>query len=96
MKSAIFALAQEVTGQPDPETAVGEVLQTYLQQKMRRCRRTIARLEKKYGLTFEGFTQRLGRELPLSWEHEQDFLAWEEALTNLRYFEEHLSQLNAH
>lgn len=92
MKSAILELAQELTGQPDPESA--EALQTYLQEKIRRCRRMVARLEKKYKLSFEEFTRRLGGELPLSWEHERDFL--EEALTNLRCFEERAQQLQAH
>ena len=88
MKPAILELAQELTGQPDPESAMSEVLHAYLQLKIRRCRRLIARLERKYGMGFEEFARRLGVELPLSWEHERDFLAWEEALTNLRYFQE--------
>lgn len=96
MKSTILDLAQELTGQPDPESAVGEALQTYLQEKIRRCRRVIARMEKKYGVSFEEFSRQLGTELPLSWEHERDFLTWEEALTNLRYFEERAHQLQAH
>ena len=93
MKPAILKLAQEVTGQPDPESAVGEALKTCLHQKIRRYRRITGRLEKKYGVSFEEFSRRLGTELPLSWEHERDFLSWEEALTNLRYFEERLRQL---
>jgi hypothetical protein len=96
MKPAILELAQELTGQPDPESAMSEVLHAYLQLKIRRCRRLIARLERKYGMGFEEFERRLGVELPLSWEHERDFLAWEEALTNLRYFQEQAQQLHAH
>ncbi len=96
MKSAILDLAQELTGQPDPESAVEEALQAYVLQKIRHYRRIAARLQKKYGMSFEEFSHRLGVELPLSWEHEQDFLLWEEALTNLHYFEGRLRQLEAH
>jgi hypothetical protein len=96
MKPAILDLAQELTSQPDPERAVGEALQAYVHQKIRRYRRTAARLQKKYGMSFAEFHRRLGAELPLSWEHERDFLAWEEALTNLRYFEERAHHLQAH
>ena len=96
MKPAILELAQELTGQPNPESAVSEALHAYLQQKIRRCRQTIARLQRKYGMSFEDFARRLGTELTLSWEHERDFLAWEEALTNLRYFQEQAQQLHAH
>ncbi|GBC76338.1 hypothetical protein HRbin07_00537 [bacterium HR07] len=96
MKPAILDLAQEVTGQPDPDSAVEEALYTYVRQKIRRYRQTIARLQKKYGISFEEFRERLGTELPLTWEHERDFLTWEEALTNIRYFEEHLCRLRTH
>lgn len=96
MNPAILDLAQEVTGQPNPESAVGEALKTYLQQKIRHYRRVVARLEKKYGMSFEEFSRQLGTKLALCWEHEQDFLRWEEALTNLRYFQEQAQRLQPH
>lgn len=96
MKDSLLDIAQAVTGQPDPSRAIEEALQSYVQQKIRRYRRLVARLHRKYGISFEEFQRRLGTELPLSWEHEQDFLSWEEALTNLAYFEKCLHQLRAH
>jgi hypothetical protein len=96
MKPALLELAQEVTGQPNPESAVQEALKTYLRQKIQRYRHVVARLERKYGLSFEEFSRQLGTELPLSWRYERDFLTWEEALTNLRYFEERAHHLQAH
>jgi len=96
MRAALLDLAQEVTGRPDPDSAVEEALCAYLRQKIRYYRAIKARLERKYGHSFEEFRRRLGADLPLSWEHERDFLAWEEACTNLAYFEERLRQLTAH
>ena len=89
-------LAQEVTGRDDPAEALEETLWTYVDQKLSHYQQEAARLEHKYGLGFEAFARRLGKELPLTWEHEQDYMAWEEAVSNLGYFEKVVSQLRVH
>ncbi len=89
-------LAQEVTGRTDPTEALEETLRTYVEQKLSHYQQEVARLEHKYALSFEAFAQRLAKDLPLTWEHEQDYMAWEEALTNLEYFEKITSQLKVH
>ena len=89
-------LAQEITGRNDPTEALEEALRSYVEERLSRYRITISRLENKYGLTYETFRQKLSKELPLSWEHEQDYMSWEEALTNLEYFERIASQLTVH
>ena len=89
-------LAQEVTGRADPTEALEETLRSYVEQKLSHYRQEVSRLEHKYALSFEAFTERLGKDLPLTWEHEQDYMAWEEALTNLEYFEKITSQLKVH
>ena len=76
-------LAQEVTGRDDPLEALEETLRSYIEQKLSHYRQDILRLEQKYGLTFDAFVQKLDQELPLTWEYEQDYMAWEEALTHL-------------
>ena len=86
-------LAQEVTGRSDPTEALEETVRSYIEQKVSHCRQEITRLEHKYGLAFDAFARKLGKELPLSWKHEQDYMAWEEALTNIEYFEGVASQM---
>ena len=89
-------LAQEVTGRADPTEALEETLRAYVEQKLIHYQHEISRLEYKYALSFEAFAQRLGKDLPLTWEHEQDYMTWEEAITNLEYFEKIASQLKVH
>ena len=89
-------LAQEVTGRADATEALEETLRTYVEQKFSHYQQEVSRLEHKYVLNFEAFAQKLGKDLPLTWEHEQDYMAWEEALTNLEYFEKITSQLKVH
>jgi len=38
----------------------------------------------------------LGREYDLSWKHEKDYLDWEKATTNLKYFEESSKRLGSY
>lgn len=89
-------LATEVTGEEQPEKAFSLTLESFLRRKMDQYRGTIDRLYAKYGLSFDAFTEKLGDELSLTWEHERDFMAWEEAVTNLPYFEKKLEQLKAY
>jgi hypothetical protein len=89
-------LAQEVTGRADPTEALEETLRTYVEQKLGHYQQEVSRLEHKYALSFEAFTHSLGKDLSLTWEHEQDYMTWEEALTNLEYFEKIASQLRVH
>ena len=84
-------LAQEITGRDDPLEALEETLRSYIAQKLSHYRQEILRLERKYGLTYDAFVHKLDQELPLTWEHEQDYMAWEEALTHLEYVQ-HLSR----
>lgn len=95
-ESKLRKLAQEITGRQNSAEALEEALRTYVQQRLGRCRQEIERLEQKYGLKFEIFAQRLGKELPLTWKHEQDYMMWEEALTNLQYFKKMAKQLRIH
>ncbi|MBI1743486.1 hypothetical protein HYR54_10540 [Candidatus Acetothermia bacterium] len=89
-------LAQEATGRDDPAEALEETLRSYVEQKLSQYRQEADRLKHKYGLTFEAFSKKLGKEFPLNWEHEQDYMAWEEAVTNIAYFEKIASQLKVH
>ena len=89
-------LAQEATGRDDPAEALEETLRSYVEQKLSQYRQEADQLKHKYGLTFEAFSKKLGKEFPLDWKHEQDYMAWEEAVTNIEYFEKIASQLKVH
>ena len=89
-------LAQEATGIDDATQAIEETLRTYVEVKLDQYRVVIRKYEGQYGFGFEHFSSRLGRDLPLSWENEQVYLTWEEALTHVAYFEELVSQLSVH
>lgn len=86
-------LAQEITMKEAPEEALSVVLKTYLEQKIAECQEEIKRLEEKYGMSINEFYEKLGDEFSLSWEHEKDYMGWEAATTNLRYFKEALKNL---
>lgn len=92
-KRDLVKLAEEVTGTSNLEEALETSLQSYLEQKIRDYNGEIESLEKKYGMSFEKFKKNLGENLELSWEHERDFMQWEEAITNLKYFQEQLDRL---
>lgn len=89
-------LVCEVTGKETPEEAFEETLRGYLQQKILEYRATIQKLRRKYRMSFEAFKERLGVDLELTWEHEKDYMAWEEAVTNLNYFQEIYPRFEAH
>lgn len=87
IEQELTKLAQEITGKERPEEALGTALKSYLEQQVEGYQEVIRELEQKYGMSFEEFEKKLGQELTLSWEHERDYMAWEEAVTNLQYFQ---------
>lgn len=89
-------LALEATGKDNPTEAFEETLRTYVEQKLSQYQKESERLRHKYGLTFEAFSKKLGKDFPLDWEHEQDYMTWEEVKTNLEYFENIAAQLKVH
>lgn len=89
-------LAQEITGKEKLEEALGVVLKSYLEQRIAEYQEVAQRLEHKYDMCFEECAQKLGQELTLSWEHEKDYMDWEEAITNLQYFQEAAEQLKTY
>ncbi|MFQ5793700.1 MAG: hypothetical protein ACE5JP_01455 [Candidatus Bipolaricaulia bacterium] len=95
-EQALRKLVREVTGKEHVEDGLGILLKSYLKQKIAEYRRQIAQLEREYGMEFEKYEKKLGEKLPLTWKHEQDYMAWEEAVINLRYFEQVIEQLSTH
>lgn len=96
MEEEILKLAQEVTGMRDWDRAVVIALESYLEQKIAEYRQVVESLSGKYGTEFNKFKEMLGRELALSWEHERDYMDWEEAVTNIEHFESALERLKAY
>jgi len=64
-----------------------------LKAKIAEYREVVESLSKKYNMDFERFKELLGTQLELTWEHEKDYLEWEEAVTNLQIFEAALNEL---
>jgi len=93
MQEKILELAKEVTGTQDLDKAVAIVLRSYLEQKIAEYKQVVKNLSKKYGVEFDRFKEMLGDQLALTWEHEKDYMDWEEAITNLAYFESALERL---
>jgi hypothetical protein len=74
----------------DLEAALFKVLTEYVDFKTATLNQTIRELENKWHASFEEFSQRaregkLGQDA-YSWEVEQDFWKWEQAVTLLRSY----------
>ncbi|MFQ6119423.1 MAG: hypothetical protein ACE5KE_06005 [Methanosarcinales archaeon] len=93
MASEIYKIAQEVTHKSTPEKAVSYALTFYIQQKIKEYELKIKILKEKYHTDFEDFKEKLGTKFDLSWEHEKDYMDWEEAITNIKYFKQVLKKL---
>ncbi len=84
-------LLTRATQTPDLEAALWKVLSEYVAMKIAALKETIAGFEHKWGMPFEEFSRR-GREGTLnhdaySWDVEQDFWAWEQAVTLLEHYQ---------
>jgi hypothetical protein len=81
----------KATQTPDLETALWKVLLEYVELKSKALKEQIVQFESKWGMSFEEFSQRCREGTlqadPYSWEVEQDFWAWEKAVTLLRHYE---------
>lgn len=96
MTPKILEFAQEITMKDTPEEAVSITLKVFIEQRIKKYKSDIKKFERKYGMSFKEFHKKLGREYDLSWEHEKDYLDWEEATTNLKYFEESSKRLGSY
>ncbi len=79
------------TQTPDLEAALLKVLTEYVDFKIAALSQTITELENKWHLSFDDFVQRaregtLGQDA-YSWEVEQDFWKWEQAVTLLKHYQ---------
>ncbi|MBM3127868.1 MAG: hypothetical protein FJ009_04440 [Chloroflexi bacterium] len=75
----------------DLEAALFKVLTEYVDFKTATLNQTIKELENKWRLPFDEFAQRartgtLGQDA-YSWEVEQDFWKWEQAVTLLKHYQ---------
>jgi len=96
MMEDVVKIAKEVTFREDEEEAVREVLIGYLEKRIADCKDKLARFESKYGMTLQDFEKKLGEELPLTWEHERDYIDWDCTLGELEYLMEKLEALKKH
>lgn len=79
------------TQTPDLETALWKVLSEYVDLKIAALNETMAELEQKWQMSFDEFSKRLHAGTldkdSYSWEVEQDFWKWEQAVTLLRHYQ---------
>jgi hypothetical protein len=84
-------LLTKATETPDIETALWKVLSEYLDLKFNELSKQIGVFEQKWGMSFEEFSRRCKeRDLEMdaySYEVENDFWAWEKAMTLRRHYE---------
>lgn len=95
MDQKLMDVVKEITGKKKPEIGISIILTESIQSRINRCRSGISRYEKKYGMNFKKFHQKLGKDFELSWENEKDYMAWEEMLTNLKYFQKEHAKLKS-
>lgn len=84
-------LLTRATQTPDLETALWKVLSEYIELKTEQLNQAIARFEEKWGMSFDEFARRsaagkLAKDT-YSWEVEQDFWQWEQAVTLLEHYQ---------
>ena len=83
-------LLTQATQTPDLETALWKVLSEYVDLKTERLNKSIAQFEEKWGMSFNEFARRSGEGKLVkdiySWEVEQDFWQWEQAVTLLEHY----------
>lgn len=81
----------KVTHTPDLEAAFWQVFNDYVAMKTAALRETNKEYERKWGMTFEDFMRQSQdgylKENAYSWNVEQDFWEWEQAVTLLQHYE---------
>jgi hypothetical protein len=95
-EAELTKLAQEVTGKDNLKEALEVALRRYLEEMVEDYKQDMQALEARYGVSFEIFKAKSADKLNLSWEHERDFMRWEEAVTNLNHFGQLLDRLKTH
>jgi hypothetical protein len=84
-------LLTRATQTPDLGTALWKVVSEYVDMKIASLSETIAQYERKWNMPFDEFSRRcqdgtLGQDA-YAWNTEQDFWAWEQAVTLLKHYE---------
>lgn len=92
----MIQMAQEITGRKKPEEALSQVLESYLKTRINECEQEISRFQKKYKMDFEKFKAKLGKQIPLSYEHEKDYMNWEAAMTEYKFLKSKFKKLKAY
>jgi len=81
----------KATQTSDLETAFWRVFNEYVAMKMAALRETTNGYERKWGMTFDEFAQQCRdgklKENAYSWDVEQDYWGWEQAVTLLRHYD---------
>lgn len=93
MTEDMLKVAQEITMKKTSEEAVRLMLMEYLDKKITECREEIQKFERKYGMDFEEYERRLGKEFSLSYGHEMDYARWGSRLDELDDLERRLGKL---
>ena len=84
MESEIAKLACELTMKATIDEALPCLLDNYISERIANCKKEIKKFEKKYGMTFEEYEQKLGETIPLFYEHEIDYGVWGAKIDELK------------
>jgi hypothetical protein len=84
-------LLTRTTQTPDLETALWKVITEYVDMKIAALKENIAQFEQKWNMSFDEFSSRcrdgsLDKDV-YSWDTEQDYWNWEQAVTLLKHYE---------
>ena len=93
LSEEILKIAREVTAREKPEEALTIILRRYIQGRIAECEEEIKKFESKYGMSIKDFYEKLGRDFPLTWEHERDYMDWDWAIAEIEELKERLKKL---
>lgn len=86
----VGALLTRITETPDIDTALWKMLGEYVDFKLQALRQQIQTFEKKWGMPFREFAERVETETlgqdPYAYEVESDFWEWEAAETLFEHY----------
>jgi hypothetical protein len=101
VQEQILKLAREITGQSDPQIAVGEALQSFITKRLEQYERAIRRYERKYGMNFAQFAEGLKDKKSVQrleakqgiLKLENDYFEWEGLISEVEYLHRKLEEL---
>lgn len=87
MLKELIEMAKEATMKKTGEEAVKTLLAEHIKRRIDQCREEVRRYELKYGVSFSQYEKLLGEKIPLTYEHEKDYMRWGALLDEIEELE---------